>query len=368
WVLSKSTTWQLKKGKDGSESSPILHIAGQNNCHFPDRIESMAKSPFDIPFDELPNPRQVWVGRPGSYEEGLGKLAILTPEVVAAAAASEIKCGRCVTMGWELTKLDYPNLNRQPCHHKIVPLSGGVAFDDVYTMNPQQSSQWDGLRHFSQTVPGQSKRVFYGGTTVDEINDRQNDRIGTQHWAREGIAGKYSTWSLDRLRDMGREKGHQVYHILLSTHQVRLTDILEVAKENKVTFQKGDILFVRIGVTKEWDTYMTDAQKQAYSDNSSPEHAGVEATTEVLRWLWDTGFAAIASDAISWEVYPPQSPDIFLHEYVLAGWGMPIGELFDLEALPRTCQELQRWSFFVASVPLNMPGGVSSPPNMMGIF
>lgn len=44
------------------------------------------------------------------------------------------------------------------------------------------------------------------------------------------------------------------------------------------------------------------------------------------------------------------------------------GELFDLEAVARTCQELQRWSFFVASVPLNMPGGVSSPPNMMAIF
>lgn len=44
------------------------------------------------------------------------------------------------------------------------------------------------------------------------------------------------------------------------------------------------------------------------------------------------------------------------------------GELFDLEALARSCQELQRWSFFVASVPLNMPGGVSSPPNVMAIF
>jgi kynurenine formamidase len=137
---------------------------------------------------------------------------------------------------------------------------------------------------------------------------------------------------------------------------VRFADILQIAKENNITFKKGDILFVRVGVTKEWDTSMTDAQKQAYSDNSNPEHAGVEATTEVLRWLWDTGFAAIASDAISWEVrntkngsrrlrnecksvrdknekltspqvYPPQSPDIFLHEYVLAGWGMPIGKL-----------------------------------------
>jgi len=190
---------------------------------------------------------------------------------------------------------------------------------------------------------------------------------------------------------------------------------LEIAKECNITFQKGDILFIRIGVTKEWDTVMTPAQKQAYADNPKPEHAGVEATIDVLRWLWNTGFAAIASDAISWEVssscpisraehqqgsagpadlelqvYPPQNPDLFLHEYVIAGWGMPIGkwngrvrssltresigltrlagELFDLEALAQTCAELQRWSFFVTSVPLNMPGGVSSPPNVMAIF
>ncbi|PLB51966.1 hypothetical protein P170DRAFT_433870 [Aspergillus steynii IBT 23096] len=320
------------------------------------------KSPFDLPFDELPNPKQVWVGSPGSYEEGLGKLAILTPEIVARAAASEIRTGRRVTMGWDLTKLDFPNLNRQPCQHKIVPLLGGIAFDDIYTMNPQQSSQWDGLRHFSQTVPGQPERVFYGGTTADEINDRHNDRIGMQHWAREGIAGRgvlidYATWA--------EKKG--IEYSTFSTHQVRLSDILEIAEESGIVFQRGDILFVRVGVTKEWDTVMTAQQKQKYSQDPSPEHAGVEATTDVLRWLWDSGFAAIASDTLSWEVYPPQS-DVFLHEYVLAGWGMPIGELFDLEALTRVCQELQRWTFFVASVPLNMPGGVSSPPNIMAIF
>lgn len=166
----------------------------------------------------------------------------------------------------------------------------------------------------------------------------------------------YATWAEKR----------GIKYSTFSTHQVGLTDILEIAKESNITFQKGDILFIRIGVTKEWDTVMTDAQKQAYSENSSPEHAGVEATEAVLRWLWDSGFAAIASDAISWEVgypkfsmilpvtticgdidrwkddqrnpltalvqvYPPQSPDIFLHEYVLAGWGMPIGKLQELE-------------------------------------
>lgn len=46
----------------------------------------------------------------------------------------------------------------------------------------------------------------------------------------------------------------------------------------------------------------------------------------------------------------------------------PAGELFDLEELAAMCKELNRWTFFVSSVPLNMPGGVSSPPNAMAIF
>ncbi|QRC98812.1 hypothetical protein JI435_412610 [Parastagonospora nodorum SN15] len=35
---------------------------------------------FDTPYDEPPNPIRVWIGTLGSHEEGLGKLAILTPE------------------------------------------------------------------------------------------------------------------------------------------------------------------------------------------------------------------------------------------------------------------------------------------------
>lgn len=172
-------------------------------------------SPFDIPFDKLPNPRQVWVGAPGSLEEGLGKISLLTPEVVAEAAA-EIKTGVRVTLGWEMTKLELANLNRQPCQHHIISLLNGLAFDDVYIMNPralpdnypifvktaisltvdlEQSSQWDGLRHFSQPVPAtdgkSAERVFYGGTTASEILNRSNDRIGMQYWARQGITGPF---------------------------------------------------------------------------------------------------------------------------------------------------------------------------------
>jgi kynurenine formamidase len=141
----------------------------------------------------------------------------------------------------------------------------------------------------------------------------------------------------------------------------------QIAKESGIVFRPADILFVRIGMTKEWDTVMTAKQKEDYAANPSPSHAGIEATKDVLRWIWDNQFSAVASDAISWEVYP-RTGDLFLHEYLLAGWGMPIGEMFDLEALSRLCAEENRWTFFVASAPLNMPGGVSSPPNCIAIF
>jgi hypothetical protein len=106
-----------------------------------------ARHVYDIPFDELPNPRQVWLGTPSSREEGLGKLGLLTPEVVMRAAASCIQTGRRVTMNWELTKLDYPGLGRKPCEHRIVPLLGGVAYDDIYTFNPRMYLTIPDLAH-----------------------------------------------------------------------------------------------------------------------------------------------------------------------------------------------------------------------------
>jgi hypothetical protein len=43
-----------------------------------------------------------------------------------------------------------------------------------------------------------------------------------------------------------------------------------------------------------------------------------------------------------------------LHEWLLAGWGMPIGELFYLEELSKKCKELGRYTFFLSSSPMNV--------------
>lgn len=164
---------------------------------------------------------------------------------------------------------------------------------------------------------------------------------------------------------MQRTKGVTVN--ALTRHTVSLDDVLTIAKECNITFEPGDILFLRVGLPTTWDN-MTDEEKVKYSQQETPNHAGLEQSERVVRFLWDQHFAAVAGDAVSFEVYPPVEKEWDLHHFLLAGWGLPIGEMFDLEGLKEVCERLGRWTFFVSSSPLNCGRGVSSPPNCMAIF
>lgn len=47
---------------------------------------------------------------------------------------------------------------------------------------------------------------------------------------------------------------------------------------------------------------------------------------------------------------------------------MPIGELWDLKALSEQCEKSKKWTFLLTSIPLNVPGGIGSPPNALAVF
>lgn len=310
-------------------------------------------------------------------------LRILTPDVVAEAARTQIRTGERVCLNWGLEELNPPGISyhffyvflparkvtdiptgfgRKRFEHRIKWVAPDNAFDDEYHFNPQQSSQWDGLRHHNAPGPDGQTKLFYGGTTPEEIQDTNNSRIGIGHWAKKGIAGRgvlidYLSWA--------EKKGISVN--ALEQHTVSLDDVLTIARECNINFQKGDIFFLRVGLTKTWKKMNSD-EKMAYSLQPTPKHAGLEQSERVLRFIWDNHFAAVASDAVSFEVFPPLQPKFDLHHHLLAGWGLPIGEMFDLEELAGICKTLGRWTFFVSSSPLNCANGVSSPPNCMAIF
>ncbi|PWY77396.1 hypothetical protein BO70DRAFT_397684 [Aspergillus heteromorphus CBS 117.55] len=322
----------------------------------------------DLPdkYDDLPDKRRYWPGAPNTRDEGLGMLRLLTPEVVAAAARTQIQTGERVCLNWDLEKLNPPGFRRKPFEHHVKWVWEGVAFDDEYHFNPQQSSQWDGLRHHAAPAPNATSAdqlVFYGGTTAEEILDPESARIGIGHWAKKGIAGRgvlidYYTWVKEK-------RGITVD--ALTAHCVSLDDVLAIAEECGITFQRGDIFFLRVGLPATWDG-MGEQDKLKYSQQAMPKHAGMEQSERVLRFMWDNHFAAVASDAVSFEVFPALQPEFDMHHHLLAGWGLPIGEMFDLDELAETCRRLGRWSFFISSSPLNCARGVSSPPNCMAIF
>jgi hypothetical protein len=120
-----------------------------------------------------------------------------------------------------------------------------------------------------------------------------------------------------------------------------------------VTILPNDILFIRSGFIKAI-TELSSGDAAAYAATAPPLAIGVSSSEETLRWIWDNQFSAVAGDAPAFEALPFQSTTHSLHEWLLAGWGMPIGELFDLEHLSEKCKRLKSWSFFYSSVPLNV--------------
>ncbi|KAJ6050231.1 uncharacterized protein N7446_005530 [Penicillium canescens] len=316
-----------------------------------------------IPFEALPldpkGPRGNAWGRFGENDQ-LGTLNLLTPERVVEAA-KEIRTGVRISLDWPLSMPSHPSFNRDPFKQEIVLRTPNCIFDDILTFNSQGSTQWDGFRHYAN----QKSRQFYNGHTAEEI--QSSDTIGIHSICDHGgITGRgilldYAEWA----------SKNSISVSALTSEAITLENLQKVAKDHNLNFQKGDVLFIRSGFTEAYNKLNNDQRKQL-ALRPSPDFNGVEATEEMVRWLWEKQFAAVAGDAPSFERAPIRGAhadsDFNLHEWVLAGWGTPIGEMFDLEGLSRHCKETGRYSFFLSSMPLKVVGGVASPPNAFAIF
>lgn len=90
----------------------------------------------------------------------------------------------------------------------------------------------------------------------------------------------------------------------LSNHAITLPVILEIIAEQNLEVRPGDVLLVRCGLGN-WIRASTPDMLGASFDRGG--FIGVDSSEEVLEWLWDSGFAAVAGDAIAWEAIP--APD-----------------------------------------------------------
>lgn len=297
-------------------------------------------------------------GRWGDSDE-LGTLNLLTPDTTALAA-KEIKDGVRVSVDWELDSMSPPCFGRSFLEHTITQKGERTVNDDTLTFNTQSSSQWDGLRHYGY----QKEKLYYNGLTQEDVTTTKKNGIHGMlsilyfykkymlksiAWVEKGgIVGRgvlldYVSWA--------EENGISVNQF--ATTSIPVSTLKQVASNQGTSFRRGDILFIRTGWTEAY-TRLSTTEQQTLAATYPPPAIGLESSEETLRWLWDNDFAAVVGDQPSFEAWPCQNLDFLLHEWVLAGWGMPIGELFDLKQLSEECRQRGRWQFFFSSMPLKV--------------
>lgn len=77
----------------------------------------------------------------------------------------------------------------------------------------------------------------------------------------------------------------------------------KMAKDEGLTLKSGDILIVRSGFTKWYNSASQEERDMKISgERSTLAWAGVEGNLKTVEWLWNHHFAAVAGDCISFEV------------------------------------------------------------------
>lgn len=189
--------------------------------------------------------------------------------------------------------------------------------------------------------------------------------------AQSGIGAR--VYFLDWYRWVTKVQGQSID--TTSSHAIPFSELRETAIHQGLSLDSmrtGDILVIRSGYLAQYATMTPNKRKELddFYETTKPCNIGVEAGEEILNFLWEKQLAAVAGDSRSFESWPcpEEKKKWHLHQWLLAGWGMPIGELWDLEALSAICDRLGRWSFFLTSAPMNVPGGVASPSNALAFF
>jgi kynurenine formamidase len=286
----------------------------------------------------------------------VGTINLLTPGRVRAAAES-IKTGKVFALNLPIDIPSPPLFTRQAHRHtvKSFPAPTDFVLDDYLdNFYPQASSQWDALAHVKHPVYG-----AYNGIPDNEMTGRGGMRLGIDNLARRGIAGR------GVLADIGRYYARVGKSIEYTTAQsIPLEDLEATLAAQKSTLRAGDILLIRIG----WTNFYLGASDEVKEDLARETVVpGIEGSQRVARWIWDHHLAAVASDSPALEALPKSPEEEFLHFHLLAFFGMPIGEMWNLEGLSEDCARDGVYEFFLTSAPLNVPGGVGSPPNALAI-
>lgn len=324
----------------------------------------MAKVDFGkLPkFSELPvkkgaPPDSCW-GVFGDDDE-IGCLNLLTPEAIVDAARL-VRNGKVFRLDTRINYAQPPLFNRNPAKHNIMSFEsfGLLGFDDsLDNYNTQEGSQWDGLAH----VGNLKHQAFYNGVKSNQIKDGPEGRLSIHKWA-DKFVGRGVLIDVCKYRN---ERGAPLNP--LSNDIYTLDDLKNALKAQAGAIKPGSILLIRTGWMGAYEKASAE-EKRTMAPLEALKSCGIEDTREMVAWFWDNRVAAVGTDCPAVEPWPWDfTNEGALHYRTLSLLGLPIGEQFILDPLAEDCAADQRYEFMMVSVPMNLEGGIASPPNAVAI-
>jgi kynurenine formamidase len=287
-------------------------------------------------------------------DDALGCLNFLTPDVVVEAAGL-VQSGKVFRLDAPIGFAKPPLFGRAPAEHRVVPLAP-MANDDFVNFNTQEGSQWDGFGHVGHI----RHERFYNNVTDAEVK-AGNAKLGIHHWANKFVGRGLLLDAFGFRKAQGRPVNP------LERDVYTLEEMKAALEHQGSALKPGTILLVRTG-WMEWYEKLTSEGKRALAPMDKMRSAGIEASREMVAWLWNNRVAAIGTDCPAVEAFPSDFTDEgILHYRALPLLGLPLGELFVLAPLAEDCAQDHRYEFMVVSAPLNVEGGIASPPNAVAI-
>ncbi|HEX7929231.1 MAG TPA: cyclase family protein [bacterium] len=293
-------------------------------------------------------------------KDQLGTLNNITPELVVQACQS-VKRGQRFNLDLPLhepygvIKPGAHASRRAPTptlYKRSRPPHLMVRDDKLDEFFLQCSSQWDGLTHM-----GDLRHGFYNGVQDDQVHQGEGTRNGIEHVAEFGLMARGVLIDLVRYYAATGKKWDPMTQQVASA-----ADVAACLKHQGLTLQPGDVLCVRMGWLQKFRAAKSVEERDALF--SGWKYSGLSGEEDMWEFVWNNRVAALATDTVTVEVWPIPDGRPSMH-LSIARLGLTIGEMFDFEALADDCAKDKRYTFLFTSKPLNVRGGVGSPPNAM---
>jgi kynurenine formamidase len=286
-----------------------------------------------VNFDHLAEQLRNW-GRWGEADQR-GTLNHIGAETLKNAAA-EVRAGKLFNLGLRFDR-DGPQLGRG----RFNPM---VYATDLFTpLNPAVPNVC-----YSDDV-----KLYNGCNARECLTEKGALKMGINHLASPGILSRGVLLDIARLKGVER---------LPTDYAITVDDLNAAVEKQGVTMAAGDILLVRTG---HMQRFTQDGDRAGFMGMQP----GLSYTC--AEWCHDKSLAAVAADNMAVEILHLEGLQsdmpLAFHMLALRDMGMPLGEMFNLEALAADCASDGRYSVMLSAPPLEVTGGFGSPVNPLAL-